>query len=229
MPLANRLLSSLPGESKARLLDAAEEVELGARDILFTAHRQLAHGFFPLDCVISLTLTLRNGAIVEAGIAGNEGMLGVGVVLEDDQCPLDAWCQVPGKLLRVPANVLRAERARSPDLHRLAQRYALALTHQVAQSSACYRWHAVEERLCRRLLMIHDRVGSSEIRVTQEILGEIMSARRADVSVALSALADAGAIARQRGMIEIVDRAALESGSCECYARVKGEHARLLT
>ena len=227
MDIENTLLKACPRAIRERLTKASEQVQVGPRQVLTSAHDPITHCFFPLDSVISLTVTLRDGAVVETGTVGREGVLPVGALLDDDRCPFDAWCQVPGRALRLPVSAVVAECADSREFRRLAHRYSLGLAYQVARSGVCYRRHSVDERLARRLLMTHDRIEGDTLPITQEILGDMVGVTRPQISVALAALAEAGAVSRERGMIEILDRLALESAACECYAEVEREYARL--
>ena len=228
MRTSNLLLDRLTDDRLRPVLDASERVKVRARDVLFSAYRRLGYGFFPLDCVVSLTVTLEQGALVECGTVGKEGMVAIGLLLEDDMCPFDASCQVPGELLRIPADPLREAIRRSAEFRRIVKRYTLGLAHQIARSGGCNRRHTVRQRLCRRLLTTHDRIVRSRIPVTQEILGEMLSARRADVNAAVSTLVRAGIVRSERGLIEILDRRALEDAACECYFAERREFDRLL-
>jgi CRP-like cAMP-binding protein len=165
---------------------------------------------------------------VEVGTVGNEGMLGLPVFLGADSSPGAAFCQVPGRALRMPAEALRAAASVEGPLRDLLQRYAQALMDQIAQSAACNRAHSTEERLCRWLLMTHDRVGADRFPLTQEFLGQMLGVRRAGVSATASILQRAGFIRYSRGTITITDRAGLESASCGCYRVVRDEFDRLL-
>ena len=199
-----------------------------ARQMISRAHEPLTDVFIPVTGVVSLTLAVATGAVAESATVGREGIVGVGLLLDDDRCPFDAWCQIPGSLLRVRAEGIRRIADKNPQLQRAAKRYSLALAFQVAQSSACYRRHPVLQRVCRRLLMAHDRVDANSVAVTQEMLGECAGARRADVNTAVATLTRSGILAHRRGLVEILDRSRLERLACECYSAEQRELRRML-
>jgi CRP-like cAMP-binding protein len=178
--------------------------------------------------VISLVITLKGGETVEVATTGNEGMIGTPLLLGIDRSELKVLCQVAGQALRMRAEHFRRSVQEHPDLQAVAQRYAQGLFDQIARTTACNHVHSVQARMCRWLLMTHDRVGADEFHLTQEFLAQMLGVRRPSVTVAAGVLQRAGLIRYQRGRIRVVDRGGLEAGACECYDTVRSEFDRLL-
>lgn len=229
LPGQNRLLSSLPRDVQIRLLPRMEKISLGLKQILYDAGQPIAHVYFPLSGVISLLITLKGGETVEVATTGNEGVVGTSLLLGTERSSFKAVCQVTGQALKMRADAFRRSVEEHPELGALVRRYAQALVDQIAQTTACNHVHSVQARMCRWLLMTHDRVGADEFHLTQEFLAQMLGVRRPSVTVAAGLLQKAGLIRYQRGRIRITDRPALESGACECYETVRQEFDRLLT
>jgi CRP-like cAMP-binding protein len=228
VPGENRLLAALPRDEYARLLPNLEKVSLALKAILHEANRPIAHVFFPLHGLISLVLPTAGGLAVEVGTVGNEGFVGTPVFLGTDRSPTRALAQVAGEALRIEAHLFQEEMRRGGPLHGLVQRYTQALINQISQSTVCNHLHSVEQRLCRCLLMTHDRVAADEFPLTQEFLAEMLAVRRPTVTAVAGALQKAGLISYHWGRITILDRKGLEAASCECYRVVQKELDRLL-
>jgi len=228
VPGENRLLAALPRKEYDRLSPELDPVPLGLKQVLYEADTPITHVYFPLNAVASLVIEMRDGLGVEVGTIGNEGMVGTPAFLGADKGPTKAFAQVPGDSLRMRVGVFKAEMRKGGPLHGLVQRYTQALMNQISQSVACNHLHSVEERMCRWLLMTHDRVGGDEFPLTQEFLAQMLVVRRPTVTVVAGILQKSGLISYQRGRITILDREGLEAGSCECYAAVKKEFDRLL-
>lgn len=224
----NRILAALPHDEWERLSRSLERVRLETRQILFEANRPITHVYFPENAVLSLVGLMDDGSAVETATVGNEGMMGVPVYLGAMQMAGQAFAQIPGEALRMPAGALREEVRRGTELSRLLGRYTQALFTLVAQSSACNRKHPVEQRCARWLLMTHDRVEGDSFELTQLFFSQMLGVRRATVSEAAAALQDRGLIEYSRGQITILDRAGLEAASCACYAIIRAEFARML-
>lgn len=227
-PGENRLLSVLAADALERLRPHLEPVALTLRATLYRPNEPISHVYFPCNAVCSLILTLEGGVTVEFGTVGNEGLLGLPVFLGADSTPGEAFAQVAGRALRLPADILRQQTAGGGALHDLLQRYAQAFTNQIAQTAACNRAHSVDERCARWLLMTHDRVGGDRFRLTQQFLAQMLGVRRATVNTAASILQRAGFIRYSRGVIAVADRPGLESAACTCYRTVREEFERLL-
>jgi CRP-like cAMP-binding protein len=224
----NRLLTALPRADHDRLRPELEHISSASKDIIYDVGQPIPHVYFPLSGMFSLLIVMADGSEVEVGMAGNEGMIGTPVFLGADRSPAKAVCQVPGGALRMKAEVFTGEVRRLGPLHDLMQRYTQAVVNQISQSVACNHRHSVEERLCRWLLMTHDRVGADEFPLTQEFLAQMLGVRRPSVTVVACSLQKDGLIQYHRGRMTVLNRKRLEEGACECYGVVKKEFDRLL-
>jgi CRP-like cAMP-binding protein len=229
VPGRNRLLDLLPEAELARLLPQMERVSCKLGDVVFERKEPIRIVDFPIGAVISLVIVMEDGAVVEAGTVGNEGMSGVPFVLRTQISLSRAFYQLPGESLRMSARTFQEEMGRRGAFYDIMHRHAQVYVTQVSQSAACNRVHPVEQRLCRWILMSQDRVGSDKLALTQEILAQMLGVRRASVSVVAGMLQKAGFISYTRGLITILDRAGLEASACECYGVVRAETARLLS
>lgn len=227
-PGQNRLLSCLPRDAQLRLLPRLEKVPLTVRQVLYEQGAPLAYVWLPLSGVTSLILSMNDGVSVEVGTIGNEGLVGVPAFLGAERSPLRTVCQVAGQALRMRVDAFHRTLVEQPLFHEVVRRYAQALFNQVTQTTACNQLHSVHERMCRWLLMTHDRVGAEEFYLTQEFLAQMLGVRRPSVTVAAGLLQKSGLIRYQRGRIRIVDRAGLEKGACECYETARQEFDRSL-
>jgi CRP-like cAMP-binding protein len=220
----NKLLSALPAKSYQRLLSGLEAVQLNFGDVLYEAGRKIRHVYFPGDSLVSL-LTLVNGHLaLEVGMVGREGMVGLPLALGRDVSPVRALVQGAGGAMRMKSARFAKEIRKSPPLQQGVYRYADALLAQVSQTAACNRFHLVEQRLARWLLMTRDRVRSDEFRLTQEFLAHMLGVRRVGVTKAAGALQARKLIEYSRGGIKILDGKGLEAAACECYRIVKDMH-----
>lgn len=225
----NRLLAALPRDDVATLTPHLEPVSLAIGQILAEPGAVLAHVYFPETAILSVINRMADGAAVEVGTVGNEGLVGLAALLEADASESQTLAQIPGTALRLPAAVLVAAVEARPALRRLVHRYTQAYLTQVAQGAACNRLHGIEARCARWLLMTHDRVGGADVfPLTQEFLAIMLGVRRSGVTLAAGALQDAGLIRYRRGGIRVLDRAGLEAAACECYGVVRRQFDRLL-
>jgi CRP-like cAMP-binding protein len=224
----NRLLALLPRRDYERLRPHLEPVSLKNRQSLYRANKPIGFVYFIETGVGSLVNTMANGDASEVGTIGNEGIVGLPVVLDDDRAPTSVYVQVPGSGLRMKASLFKREMARSASLRTVLHRYIHAFFNQVAQSAACNQFHSLEQRCSRWLLMTHDRMGSNTFQLTQEFLAMMLGVQRTGVSTAANALQRAGLISYKRGNVVIIDRRGLERRSCECYGVSKLEFDRLL-
>ena len=197
-------------------------------EVLYESGAELQHVYFPTDSIVSLLYVLDNGASAEIAVVGNEGMVGVALFMGGETTPNRAVVQAAGTAYRLRGRVLKEEFNRSGALQHLLLRYTQALLTQMAQTAVCNRHHSVDQQLCRWLLLSLDRLPGSELRMTQELIGNMLGVRREGVTEAAGKLQAAGAITYSRGHITVLDRAKLESRCCECYAVVKRESDRLL-
>jgi CRP-like cAMP-binding protein len=227
-PPANRLLGLLPRRDYERLRPHLHRVPLEYRQSLYRAHKPIGFVYFIETGVGSLVNTMANGEASEVGTIGNEGMVGLPLVLGDDRAPTSVYIQVPGIGLGMKASQFKKELARSASMRTVMVHYAHAFFNQVAQSAACNQFHSIERRCCRWMLMTHDRMQSDEFLLTQEFLAMMLGVLRTGVTIAAGALQRAGLIRYKRGNVTIVDRRGLISRSCECYGVSKREFDRLL-
>jgi CRP-like cAMP-binding protein len=226
-PKTNRIVASLPPEDGKRLAKALQPVTFALGDVVYESGGHLQHVYFPTTSVVSLLYTMENGSTAEMGLAGNDGVVGVALFLGGDTTPNRAVVQVAGGAFRMPAKLLLEEFARGGPLQRALLRYTQALITQISQTAVCNRLHDVEQRLCRWLLLCHDRVKTNELEMTQEFISNMLGGRRESVTVAAGRLQDAGLINYARGHIAILDRQGLERTACECYRIVRDELERL--
>lgn len=215
----NRLLAALPRGGRQRFIASCDHVSLKFHDILAEAGKQIRHVYFPTAGFISLVVTLDNGAQLEVGIIGNEGMLGSALTLDVGVSPQLAIVQGTGTALRMSVPAFRRHCQQNAKLRERLARYVYVSMRQLAQMSACTRYHQVEARLARRLLMSRDCVGANELHLTHEFLASTLGVRRVGITQAARALQARGLIRYSRGEITIVDGAGLETRSCECYLR----------
>ena len=225
----NRLLSALPHEEYARLQPHLEFVHLSKRRALYEAGDLIRHAYFLNSGMGSLLALTQGGASVEIAMVGNEGMLGLPVVLRARSTPYRIMVQIPGDAFRIKADAIRVEFKRGGKLQDLLLSYTHALITQISQSAVCNRFHTMEKRLCRWLLIAHDRVDGDTFHLTQEIISYMMGTPRTGVTMAAGALQDAGLIAYKRGKITIIDRSGLEEAACECYRIVAESLEHFLT
>src|SRR5215472_6747796 len=227
-PTGNRLLDQLASEQLNRLRPHLTAEALPFNKALQARGKPVESVWFPRSGMISIVAMMSDGAAVEVGIAGREGMLGVQVLLGDDTSLNEAMVQIPGSALRLPAAVLRHEADASPELRTVMLRYVQAFLNAATQSAACNRAHLLEQRLARWLLTARDRAGGDRLPLTHEFIAMMLGVRRAGVTVAAQSLQSAGLIHYAHGRITIVDREGLEVAACECYEVIKRDYARLL-
>ena len=227
-PTQNQLLLALCGEERARLGLKLQCAALSLGQVLREPGRPIEHVYFPTSSVISFLYTMQDGSTAEMGLVGNDGVAGIEVFLGGQTTPHRAVVQIAGEAWRIPATLFQGEVARSASMERILLRYTQALLTQISQTAVCNRLHCMAQRLCRWLLMCHDRVNHTELPMTQELLASVLGGRRESVTVAAGHLQDAGIIHYHRGHIRILDRKMLEESACECYRTVKDETDRLL-
>ena len=224
----NRLLGLLSASDYRRLQPHLHRVPLGYRQSLYRARRRLGFAYFIETGVGSLVNTMGNGQAAEVGTIGNEGMVGLPLLLGHDRAPTSVYVQVPGAGLCMTAARFSAELAKSASMRVVMLRYAHALFNQVARSAACNHFDTLQQRCCRWMLMTHDRMQSDEFLLTQEFLAMMLGVQRTSVSAAAGALQRAGLIRYSRGIVTILDRRGLRARACECYGLSRREFDRLL-
>jgi CRP-like cAMP-binding protein len=210
-----------------RLLPHLKPVTLDYKQVLYEPHKAIRYSYFPEDSVISMVTTVIDKTVVEVGLAGREGMVCVATFLGANSQPHQGIVQVAGMAGRIKSSVLREEFKRGGRLQDLLLRYTQAHLVQIAQTSVCNRLHALEARLSRWLLMIHDRVDGDEFLLTQDIISIMLGAQRTGVTDAAGSLQKNEIISYSRGRITILDRQKLEETACECYLIVREEYDRL--
>ena len=232
-PRQNRLLAALPAIEYERLARHLEWVQILPGEVLYEPGEQLRYAYFPTTAIVSLLYVTADGVTAEVAGVGNEGMLGVALVMGGEIMRNIATAQCAGCAYRLKSQVLKVEfnRAggrRSGALQNLLLRYSQAVSNQASQLAVCNRHHSVEQRLCRWLLAGLDRSASSELTITQEFVASALGVRREGITAASGKLQHANLIRCRRGHITVLDRPALETRSCECYRAAKAEFDRLL-
>ena len=223
----NLLLAALPPAELQRLRPLLQDVHFTLGQALYESCEELKYIYFPTTAVITLLYTMEDGSTAEMGLVGNDGAVGIAVFLGGEATPNRAVAQIAGRAYQMRASALREEFARGGPLQPVLLRYTQAFITQISQTAVCNRLHSVEQRLCRWLLVCHDRVKSDELLMTQELIASMLGMRREGVTVAAARLKDAGWIDYTRGRIRILNRAGLEATACECYRIVKEELDRL--
>jgi CRP-like cAMP-binding protein len=219
--IVNSLLAVLPRRRYERLLARLEPVALKFGDVLYRPRAAIRHVYFPTGSMVSLLAPVEGHQSLEVGLVGREGMLGVPLALGVAVSPVRALVQGAGNALRMKSAPFLDELRRNPELQRAVNRYTYDLMVQVTQTAACNRFHQVEARLARWLLMTRDRVVASQFHLTQEMLGDMLGVLRVAVTNAAGALQRAKLIRYSRGEITILDAKALEAAACFCYQIVK--------
>ena len=224
----NHLIARLPDADRERLLAVCHPVDLVLSTVLCERGENTDWAWFPTGSFISLISLVGGHAGVEVGMVGAEGMVGAQLALGVPTSPLRALVQGAGPSWRVAADDLRRLLKRSATLRDVMNRYVYVLMSQQATSAACLRFHQIDRRLARWLLMSQDRAGAESFHVTQEFLAYMLGVRRVGVTVAAGRLQRAGLIEYHRGQLTVLDRAALEAAACDCYAADNAAYAALL-
>jgi len=224
----NQLLDALPPKDCEQLLSKCEHIELNFAEVLCRPGERISYVYFPTGSFISLVTPVDGKSGLEVGLIGNEGMLGLTLMLGVDFAPFHALVQGGGPALRMTAAAFLSELGQSATLQQKLKRYLYVSMSQLAQTAACTRFHVVEARLARWLLMTQDRAHSNYFHVTHVFLAYILGVRRVGITKAANALQKRKLISYQRGNITIIDRAGLEAASCGCYRADKESYARIL-
>ena len=226
VPVANSMLAALPRKQYQRLLPGLKSVALTFGEVLYEPGKRIRHVYFPNDSLVSLLTPVEGHLALEVGMVGREGMVGIPLSLGSNVSPVRALVQGAGTAMRMKSARFCREIRKSPQLQQEVNRYTRVLMAQITQTAACNRFHVVEARLARWLLMTRDRVRSDGFRLTHEFLGHMLGVRRAGVTTAARALQRQKLISYSRGKIRILDQRGLEAACCSCYELVKDMHDR---
>jgi CRP-like cAMP-binding protein len=226
--MQNHLLAALSPATRARIFPHLKLVALPLGEVLYESGEALRNVYFPTDCIVSLLYVLVSGASAEISVVGNEGIIGVALFMGGGTTPSRAVVQSAGNAYRLPAQRVKDEFHADATLKRLLLRYTQSLITQMAQTAVCNRHHAVDQQLCRWLLLSLDRLSSPKLQMTHELIANMLGVRREGVTEAAGKLQRLGVISYFRGAITVLDRPRLEALCCECYAVVKIETDRLL-
>ena len=229
MRKSNRLLDALPRDVMARLEPQCETLALRNGRVLHKAGEVIRDLYFPIDCMISITVTMRSGKTAETGVIGNREVAGINAFMGGRETTQTEYeIQIPGTAVRMPAGEMKDEFDRNRTVRDVLLKYTQAMLAQISQNTACNRLHSAEQRYARWLLEVRDRIQSDELQLTQEFAGDMLGVRRASVNQVSGQLEKRKLITRRRGLTDIVDGKGLEAMSCECYEVVKEEYDRLL-
>ncbi|HEY1526992.1 MAG TPA: Crp/Fnr family transcriptional regulator [Candidatus Angelobacter sp.] len=223
----NRILASLPKAEIARLASHLSPLNLPSGKTLLDPGQDIGYGYFLETGLASVVVAMQDGNMVETGITGNEGLVGIPVLLGTKSMPTRTFMQIPGDGFKIKANRLNEEYERSGTLRKLINRYFQAHLVQTAQTAACNRLHDIAERLARWLLMCHDRMDANTFTITHEFLGHMLGTPRSTVTLAAGILNKSGLIQYSRGKVSVQDRKGLEKAACECYQTIRTEFDRL--
>ncbi|MCC5855266.1 MAG: Crp/Fnr family transcriptional regulator [Idiomarina sp.] len=226
--ITNHLVELLPARERQLLVSHCEVVQLQFGDVLCEYNQPYQFLYFPMSGFISLVTKLSGHKPLEMSVIGNEGMLGVTLVLDVANAPMQAVVQGKGTALCIKVDELQHVLEQCPQLRHVLKHYLFILIEQLSQSAACAHFHELEQRLARWLLMSQDRAHSHEFFLTHQFLADMLGVRRSGVSVAAGAMQKNHLIRYNRGKITITDRKALEHMSCECYQDGIDEYQRLL-
>ncbi len=227
-PLKNRVLAELPSDELERIAAHLQLVPMPLGMVLYESGEKLRHIYFPTDGIVSLLYVLENGASAEIAVVGNEGAIGLALFMGGDTTPSRALVQSAGFGYRLTSKRLTDELSRHGRMFPVLLRYTQSLITQMAQTAVCNRHHSVDQQLCRWLLLSLDRLSSNQLKMTQELIANMLGVRREGVTEAAGKLQKLGAIEYHHGHITVLDRPLLEHLCCECYAVVKRETDRLL-
>jgi CRP-like cAMP-binding protein len=227
---ANRLLRSLPDDAYATIAPHLQQMSLSRGHVLHRPGQYISDLYFPLDCLISVTVTMRDGRTAETGVVGRREVVGINAFMGGRETTQTEYViQVDGLAVRVPAEPLRIEFNTNAALRSVLLRYTQAMFAQVTQNAACNGLHNMEQRFARWLIEVRDRIGSNQLRLTHEFISEMLGVRRAGITELSHRFEERKLIAQERGLTRILDGDGLEAASCECYQVIRDEYDRLLS
>jgi CRP-like cAMP-binding protein len=226
-PRDNHLLDALPAEERERLFPHLTLVTMQLGTVVYEAGDELQHIYFPTDSTVSLSYVMKDGAMAEIAVVGNEGVVGVALFMGSETTPSRAVVQSPGFAYRLAEKQLKVEFNRHGKLLHVLLRYTQSRLTEVMQTAVCNRHHSINQQLCRQLLLAIDRLRSNRLPMTQKMIAHTLGVRRESVTTVAGRLQDLGVIEYDRGQIRVLDRRQLKKLSCECYASLKKETDRL--
>src|SRR5262249_10539 len=224
----NDLLAKLPKSELERLTAHLRLIEVAKEQILYNSGERIKHIYFPEDSLISLMARTEETQFLEVSAAGSNGIIGIPAILRAPGTPFRAIVQLPGKVWRIRAEVLKAEFDRCEKLQDVLLRYLQVFITQLSQSAVCNRFHKIEERFSRWLLACRYGIKKDELHLTHQAIALLLGVPRTLITMTANKLQRAGIINYQRGRITILDQEGLEEVACECHRIVKGESAKLL-
>ncbi len=229
MTAQNCLLSALPQALADKLAPHLKRVVLLQGDRLHEPGEEIRYLYFPLDCILSITVTMQDGTTAETGLVGKREVIGINALMGGRETTQTTYIvQRAGSAMKIASGILREEFDRNQDLRNLMLRYTQAFIAQLSQTTACNSLHKLEQRLARWLLEVHDRVEGDDLDLTQEFIADMLGVRRAGVTQAAQRLQEHGVIHYHRGHVKILNCRGLETYACECFQVVKEEYNRLL-
>lgn len=225
----NRLLNTMPQALSEKLAPDLKRVALQRGDRLHEPGETIYDLYFPLDCVLSITITMQDGTTAETGLVGMREVIGINAFMGGRETTQTTYIvQIPGNAMKIHAQILLEEFDRNKELRDVMLRYTQAFIAQISQTTACNSLHKLDQRLARWLLEVHDRVEGDEIDLTQEFMAHMLGVRRAGVTQTAQKLQESGLIDYHRGRLQVLNRSGLEAYACECFQTVRDEYDRLL-
>jgi CRP-like cAMP-binding protein len=227
--MRNHLLDALPRGLYRSLERRFEQLSIRRGSVLHEPGETIRHLYFPLTCLVSITVTTRDGETAETGVAGNREMVGVNAFMGGSETTQTRYVvQIPGEAIKIRSEPLLRAFDRNKAVRDVLLKYTQAMIAQISQNAACNRLHGIKQRYARWLLEVRDRINSEDIPLTREFAGQMLAVRRATVSDVSLLLEKEDLVSVRRGLTHIEDSAGLEAVACECYEVVKQEHVRLL-
>jgi CRP-like cAMP-binding protein len=224
----NYLLASLKDGDVERMIPKMSVVDFELGKVLYEAGEKIDFAYFPTTAIISLLYIMESGSTAEIGVIGNDGIVGLSLLLGGETTTNRAVVQSAGSAMKIRASDLKAEFKLGGEMHDLMLRYTQALMTQISQTAVCNRLHPIEQQLCRWLLLSHDRLHTDKLVMTHDLISNMLGVRREGITLAAQKLAARGLISNRRGTMTVIDRHGLEHAACECYDVVKSEYDRIL-
>ena len=224
----NYLLALLSDEDLERIVPELSPVEFELGHVIYESGEQMTHAYFPTTAIVSLLYIMESGSTAEIGVIGNDGIVGLSLLLGGETTTNRAVVQSAGAALKIDAKDLKAAFKQGGRFQEFMLRYTQALMTQISQTAVCNRLHPIEQQLCRWLLLSHDRLHTDKLVMTHDLISNMLGVRREGITLAAQKLAARGLISNRRGTMTVIDREGLEHAACECYAVVRAEYGRLL-